>query len=246
MNANNNYGAPKTCPQCRGEMNPKELLSVEIFFKVHVPELYKSEEEVKSEPTSEEIANLQEFISSKKINTMIEILKRTEEETGGQDKTIIFSQFTSMLDIIEKPLTMNNIKFGRYDGSMPLAHRTKVIDNFYSDPEMKVLIVSTKCGSLGLNLTMANRVILMDVWWNPALENQAIDRVHRIGQTKDVEVHRIFINDTVEDRILELQRKKQELADSALGEGTAPKLGRLGLQEMLYLFRGGNVPTASS
>ena len=78
----------------------------------------------------------------------------------------------------------------------------------------------------------------MDIWWNPALENQAIDRVHRIGQRKNVEVHRIFINGTVEDRILELQRQKQALADGALGEGKAQKLGRLGLDELMHLFRG--------
>ncbi|KAI9309031.1 SNF2 family N-terminal domain-containing protein [Cunninghamella echinulata] len=247
MNSGGNYGGPKTCPQCRGELDPKALLSVEIFFKIHAPELHKSEEEIEVKPESllEGLAAVQDFISSKKIDTMLEILKKTEKDTHGQDKTIVFSQFTSMLDIMEKPLKMNGIKFGRYDGSMPIGNRTKMIDAFYNDPDMKVLLVSTKCGSLGLNLTMANRVIMMDVWWNPALENQAIDRVHRIGQTKDVEVHRIFIKDTVEDRILELQRKKQELADSALGEGKTQKLGRLGMEEMLYLFHGGSAPTVA-
>lgn len=92
---------------------------------------------------------------------------------------------------------------------MNIKQRANTVGKFFDDPEVKVLLVSTKCGSLGLNLTCANRVILMDVWWNPALENQAIDRVHRIGQSKPVEVHRIFINDTVEDRILTLQAKKQ-------------------------------------
>lgn len=92
---------------------------------------------------------------------------------------------------------------------MDIKQRAETITTFHESSEYNVLLVSTKCGSLGLNLTCANRVILMDIWWNPALENQAIDRVHRIGQTKPVEVHRIFINDTVEDRILELQKKKQ-------------------------------------
>lgn len=92
---------------------------------------------------------------------------------------------------------------------MDIKQRAEAVNQFFDDPEYKVLLVSTKAGSLGLNLTVANRVILLDVWWNPALENQAIDRVHRIGQEKNVEVHRIFINDTVEDRILQLQDKKQ-------------------------------------
>lgn len=92
---------------------------------------------------------------------------------------------------------------------MDIKARAEAVRQFFDNPDIKVLLVSTKCGSLGLNLTIANRVIILDVWWNPALENQAIDRVHRIGQEKNVEVHRIFINDTVEDRILELQNKKQ-------------------------------------
>lgn len=111
--------------------------------------------------------------------------------------------------MIIRPLEDRGYKYLRYDGSMDIKQRADTVSKFFDDPEVKVLLVSTKCGSLGLNLTCANRVILMDVWWNPALENQAIDRVHRIGQQKPVDVHRIFINDTVEDRILKLQEKKQ-------------------------------------
>jgi SNF2 family DNA or RNA helicase len=146
------------------------------------------------------------------------------------------------LDLIGQPLKDRGHKFLRYDGSMDIKSRADTVNKFFEDPSYKVMLVSTKCGSLGLNLTIANRVILMDVWWNPALENQAIDRVHRIGQKKRVDVHRIFINDTVEDRILELQNKKQQIADGVLGEGSGKPISRLGLQEMIYLFRGGDVP----
>lgn len=111
--------------------------------------------------------------------------------------------------MVGKPLRDRGFKYLRYDGSMDIKQRAAAVTQFFDDPEIKILLVSTKAGSLGLNLTVANRVILLDIWWNPALENQAIDRVHRIGQSKNVEVHRIFINDTVEDRILELQNKKQ-------------------------------------
>jgi SNF2 family DNA or RNA helicase len=92
---------------------------------------------------------------------------------------------------------------------MNIKQRADTVNRFFEDPSITVLLVSTKCGSLGLNLTVANRVILMDLWWNPAIENQAIDRVHRIGQAKAVDVHRLFINNSVEDRILALQQKKQ-------------------------------------
>jgi SNF2 family DNA or RNA helicase len=213
---------------------------VAIFFKIHIPELAKVEKKEEEELEAKE--NEVEFESSMKIDTMLDILKRTREDSQGRDKTIIFSQFTQMLDLMERPLMESGFKFGRYDGSMNLQERSRMIEKYRDDPSMEVLLVSTRCGCLGLNLTMANRVILMDVWWNPAMENQAIDRVHRIGQTKDVEVHRLFINDTVEDRILELQKQKQLIADGALGEGNAEKLGRLGLQDMLYLFRGGQLP----
>jgi SNF2 family DNA or RNA helicase len=121
--------------------------------------------------------------------------------------------------LVEKPLKDNNHRYLRYDGSMDIKQRAEAVNQFFDNPDIKVLLVSTKCGSLGLNLTVANRVIILDIWWNPALENQAIDRVHRIGQEKPVEVHRLFINDTVEDRILELQNKKQvrKLGDKRKG-----------------------------
>jgi SNF2 family DNA or RNA helicase len=225
----------------------EKTVSVAIFIKIHLPELAAQQQEAAEQVEAEEAAEPKPaFDSSQKIDTMLEILLKTREDSRGSDKTIIFSQFTTMLDVMERPLQVNGFKFGRYDGGMTLAERTRVIEQFHNDPAMEVLIVSTKCGSLGLNLTVANRVILMDVWWNPALENQAIDRVHRIGQTKNVEVHRLFINDTVEDRILELQRKKQQITDGALGEGGAEKLGRLDLQDMLYLFRGGPIPGGNS
>jgi SNF2 family DNA or RNA helicase len=225
----------------------EKTVSVAIFIKIHLPELAAEKQEAAEQDEAEEAAEPKPaFDSSQKIDTMLEILLKTREDSHGGDKTIIFSQFTTMLDVMERPLQVNGFKFGRYDGGMSLTERTRVIEQFHNDPAMEVLIVSTKCGSLGLNLTVANRVILMDVWWNPALENQAIDRVHRIGQTKNVEVHRLFINDTVEDRILELQRKKQQIADGALGEGGAEKLGRLDLQDMMFLFRGGPLPGGNS
>lgn len=100
-----------------------------------------------------------------------------------------------------------------------------------------ILLVSLKCGSVGLNLTCANRVILLDVWWNPAVENQAIDRVHRFGQTKEVFVNRITILNSVEDRILALQQQKQDVINQVLAEGGG-EIGnmRLGLDDLINLF----------
>ncbi|KAL9557636.1 hypothetical protein MBANPS3_001286 [Mucor bainieri] len=246
---NANDGSHKRCPQCRGELNVNKLVGVETFVKVHAPHLLETlkeevdeEEQLAKEKEKEALQRVQEYVSSAKIDKMLEILDNTASETGGQDKTIVFSQFTGFLDLIHRPLKDRGYNYLRYDGSMDIKHRAETVSQFFDDPEIKVLLVSTKCGSLGLNLTCANRVILMDVWWNPALENQAIDRVHRIGQSKPVDVHRIFINDSVEDRILTLQAKKQTIADGVLGEGSTNNVNRLGLQELLFLFRGGDIP----
>ncbi|EPB87402.1 hypothetical protein HMPREF1544_05828 [Mucor circinelloides 1006PhL] len=246
---NTNDGSHKRCPQCRGELHMKKLVGVEAFIKVHAPHLLeevdedaREDEKAAKEKEQEALLRVQEYVSSAKIDKMIEILDNTDAETNGQDKTIVFSQFTGFLDLIHQPLKDRGYKYLRYDGSMDIKQRADTVSKFFDDPEVKVLLVSTKCGSLGLNLTCANRVILMDVWWNPALENQAIDRVHRIGQSKPVEVHRIFINDTVEDRILTLQAKKQAISDGVLGEGSANNVNRLGMQELMFLFRGGDLP----
>ncbi|CEP13873.1 hypothetical protein [Parasitella parasitica] len=239
---NTNDGSVKRCPQCRGELSINKLVGVEAFIKVHAPHLLQeAEEETEEEIAAKEkekeaLQRVQEYVSSTKIDKMIEILDATAAETEGRDKTIVFSQFTGF------PLENKGYKYLRYDGSMNIKQRADTVRQFFEDPEIKVLLVSTKCGSLGLNLTCANRVILMDVWWNPALENQAIDRVHRIGQQKPVDVHRIFISDTVEDRILKLQEKKQTIADGVLREGSTNNVNRLGVQELLYLFRGGDLP----
>ncbi|KAJ3182136.1 hypothetical protein HDU85_003178 [Gaertneriomyces sp. JEL0708] len=148
-----------------------------------------------------------DWVSSAKIDTMVKILARIHKEDPGS-KVIIFSQFTSMLDLVEIPLKRSGYKFCRYDGSMKNPDRERSIDMIRNKPEVTIMLISLKCGSLGLNLTAANRVIMLDMWWNPALEDQAIDRVHRIGQTKPVEVIRLAVEGTVEDRINALQSKK--------------------------------------
>lgn len=206
-------GDLKRCPHCRGPIDRQRLVDIESFLKVHAPDLLTEAEQADEEEQEQEMIESDEatteITSSAKIDKLLEILDETARESDNQDKTIIFTQFTTMLDLLERPLQGKGHRYLRYDGSMDIKQRANTVNMFFDDPNIKVLLVSTKCGSLGLNLTCANRVILLDVWWNPAIENQAIDRVHRIGQTKSVHVHRIFIKDTVEDRILELQNKKQ-------------------------------------
>uniref|UniRef100_A0A1J3JUT9 Putative SWI/SNF-related matrix-associated actin-dependent regulator of chromatin subfamily A member 3-like 2 n=1 Tax=Noccaea caerulescens TaxID=107243 RepID=A0A1J3JUT9_NOCCA len=136
----------------------------------------------------------------------------------GPVKTIVFSQWTGMLDLVERCFFENGIEFRRLDGTMSLAARDRAVKEFSNDPDVKVMLMSLKAGNLGLNMVAACHVILLDLWWNPTTEDQAIDRAHRIGQTRPVTVTRITIKDTIEDKILLLQEDKRIMAASAFGE----------------------------
>ena len=156
-------------------------------------------------------------------------------------RTIVFSQWVSMLLLIEPFLQQAGIRYSLYHGGMPHKHREHSLAQLRAG-DVEVLLVSLKCGSLGLNLTSASRVVLIDPWWNPAVEDQAIDRVHRIGQLRDVQVYKLTVRGSVEERILDLQEKKRQLAKEALNTEAGRKKGmfgqdaRLGLDELLTLF----------
>jgi SNF2 family DNA or RNA helicase len=119
---------------------------------------------------------------------------------------------------------------------MNITERNESVARFTDDPEVKIMLVSLKAGNAGLNLIAASHVILFDPFWNPYVEDQAIDRAHRIGQTKDVFVHRLLIENTVEDRIIHLQEQKRELISGALDEGGSMNVSRLDVRELAYLF----------
>ena len=175
------------------------------------------------------------WIPSAKTNQTLDLL-RIIRDRGDGEKTIIFSQFTTLLDLLEVAMG-DEFKYKRYDGSMRPVERNLAVEEF-QNPESPttVLLVSLKAGNAGLNLTAANQVIILDPFWNPFVEEQAIDRAHRIGQTRSVQVHRVLVQNTVEDRIIALQEKKRELINMALDEKAADGMGRLGLAELRYLF----------
>ncbi|XP_068640217.1 helicase-like transcription factor CHR28 isoform X2 [Aristolochia californica] len=158
------------------------------------------------------------------------------------DKVIVFSQWTSMLDLLENSIKESSIQFRRLDGTMTLASRDKAVKDFTNNPEVTVMIMSLKAGNLGLNMVAANHVIILDLWWNPTTEDQAVDRAHRIGQTRQVTVSRLTIENSVEDRILALQEKKREMVSSAFGEDkTGGSATRLTVEDLRYLFMGGSL-----
>ncbi|KAF2215710.1 hypothetical protein CERZMDRAFT_34801 [Cercospora zeae-maydis SCOH1-5] len=183
------------------------------------------------------------YVGSAKIDKTMEILKAIMEAKEGE-KVLIFSQWTSLLDLLEIPIDGEGYGYRRYDGSMSATMRADAVDDFKDESQnVRIMLVSLKAGNAGLNLNMASQVIILDPFWNPYIEEQAIDRAHRIGQMRPVTVHRVLIQGTVEDRIIELQEKKRTLISEALDEQSAANLARLGVQELAYLFGVTHDPT---
>lgn len=149
-----------------------------------------------------------------KIEALVEKL---QEIINGDHKVLVFSQFTSFLSIIEKRLKKEKIDYTYLDGSTK--DRKSVVAEFKTDKTKKVFLMSLKAGGVGLNLTEADYCIILDPWWNPAVENQAIARIHRIGQKKSVSVYKFIIKNSIEEKVLKLQEKKKKLFDSVLEEG---------------------------
>ncbi|PYH94755.1 hypothetical protein BO71DRAFT_398695 [Aspergillus ellipticus CBS 707.79] len=177
------------------------------------------------------------WVSSAKIEKAMEILQGLHNSSEERkEKTIIFSQFTSLLDLLEVPIARQGWDYRRYDGSMRPADRNSSVLDFTDNPDCTIMLVSLKAGNAGLNLVAASQVIIFDPFWNPYVEEQAVDRAHRIGQNRSVMVHRIVVQNTVEDRILELQDKKRELVEGALDEKASKDVSRLGARELAYLF----------
>ncbi|EPS67509.1 hypothetical protein M569_07265, partial [Genlisea aurea] len=163
----------------------------------------------------------------------------SDSESRKREKAIVFSQWTSMLDLVEMSLKGSRITYRRLDGTMSIAARDKAVNDFNNKPEVDVMLMSLKAGNLGLNMVAASRIILLDLWWNPTTEDQAIDRAHRIGQTRPVTVSRLTISNTIEDRILTLQENKRKMVASAFGEDqNVGHVSRLNIEDLTFLFEG--------
>jgi superfamily II DNA or RNA helicase len=166
--------------------------------------------------------------SSSKLNALLELV---EETIDGGHRALIFSQFTTMLDIIGSALEDAGISFCRLDGST--SNRQEVVDRFQNDEKIPLFLISLKAGGVGLNLTAADTVIHFDPWWNPAVEAQATDRAHRIGQRRIVTSIKLIARDTVEERVLRMQEKKRELLEGAVdGDAALERLSNEDLREL--------------
>ena len=151
--------------------------------------------------------------SSSKLDALLERLDEVREEGH---KALVFSQFTSLLAIVRRHLDEAGVRYAYLDGAT--RNRQQRVDEFQNDDACELFLISLKAGGLGLNLTAAEYVFLLDPWWNPAVEAQAVDRAHRIGQTRPVFAYRLIAKDTVEEKVLELQKSKRDLADAIVGQ----------------------------
>ena len=153
---------------------------------------------------------------SAKLEALVEQLREVLE---SGHKALVFSQFTSLLAIVRKRLDELGMVYEYLDGKT--RDRQARVERFQTDEACPLFLISLKAGGLGLNLTAADYVFLMDPWWNPAVEAQAIDRAHRIGQTRPVSAYRLIARDTVEEKVLELQKTKRDLAAAIIGESNS-------------------------
>ncbi|KAH7114050.1 SNF2 family N-terminal domain-containing protein [Dactylonectria macrodidyma] len=187
------------CPMCRNHLSEECLLE--------------------PAPEGAEDDNFDGDVQSSKTEAMMQIVRATVNNAGS--KLIVFSQWTSFLNIVQNQLKLGGIKFTRIDGTMNADKRDRAIHALDNDPDTKVMLASLAVCSVGLNLVSADTVILSDSWWAPAIEDQAIDRVHRLGQTRETTVWRLVMENTVEERVLDIQKEKRELVRKAFKEKDA-------------------------
>eukprot|EP00271_Cylindrocystis_brebissonii_P023112 TRINITY_DN937_c0_g1_i1.p1 TRINITY_DN937_c0_g1~~TRINITY_DN937_c0_g1_i1.p1 ORF type:complete len:617 (-),score=143.17 TRINITY_DN937_c0_g1_i1:1130-2980(-) len=200
------------CPLCRRHMTKGELITA--------PRANRFNCDVE--------ANWQDSCKVQKLFECLEQLRPTGE------KCVVFSQFTSFLDLLQIPLMRKKFPFVRLDGTMSQVKRTKAIEEFKTRPDVQVMLISLKAGGVGLNLTAASTCFLLDPWWNPAVEEQAIMRIHRIGQKRPVTVRRFIVEGTVEEKMQNVQARKQRMVNGALTDDEA-KSARI--EELKELFR---------
>ncbi|XP_042514328.1 DNA repair protein RAD5A [Macadamia integrifolia] len=199
------------CPVCRKTINRQELITAptDSRFQINVEE---------------------NWVESSKVTVLLQEL---ENLRSSGSKSIVFSQWTAFLDLLQIPLSRNKFPFLRLDGTLNQQQRDNVIKQFSEDRSILVLLMSLKAGGVGINLTAASSAFVMDPWWNPAVEEQAVMRIHRIGQTKRVMIRRFIVKGTVEERMEAVQSRKQQMISGAL---TDQEVRTARMEELKMLF----------
>ena len=177
------------------------------------------------------------YTSSTKVEALVDGLRSMRAEKDGHlNKAIVFSQYTSMIEIVEWRLKKEGFVLAKLLGSMPVTQRAANLRAFREDPAVGVILMSLKSGGEGLNLQTANRVFVLEPWWNPAVEMQAVMRAHRIGQTRAVTATRFSTKDTIEERMMQLQEKKRLVFEGCM-DGNQAALAQLTEEDLQFLFK---------
>ncbi|KAG0436742.1 ATP-dependent helicase rhp16 [Dictyocoela muelleri] len=238
------------CPVCKVkmtidlveiELTDEELSSIDnesnssIYTHDNLnSKLYKNTDENDKNVEFSSYFPVYDWMSSSKIECLIQKLfeQKSDEKI---EKSIIFSQFVTFLELLRWKLERAGFRCLKIYGSMPLAQRRAAIENFNKNPEITILLISLKAGGVALDLTEASNVFIMDLWWNPAVEDQAMDRIHRIGQYRPVKVYKLVVQDSIESKILILQEKKRALMKTAI-QNDKDALESLTEEDLVFLF----------
>jgi len=213
------------CPQCH----------IPLSIDLEQPDIEQDEQMVKKSSIINRI-KMENWTSSSKIEALVHDLHELRSKNMSS-KSIIFSQFTTMLQLVEWRLRRAGITTVMLDGSMTPAQRQASINHFMTDVNVECFLVSLKAGGVALNLTEASKVFIVDPWWNPAAEWQSADRCHRIGQSRPCSITRLCIEDSVESRMVLLQEKKANMINSTINADESA-MESLTPEDMQFLFRG--------
>ncbi|TIA73996.1 hypothetical protein E3P92_01431 [Wallemia ichthyophaga] len=216
------------CPSCH----------VPISIDINQPSIERAEDEGLKTSKPNGITgrlDMAHWKSSTKIEALVEELTELQRE-DCTIKSLVFSQFVNFLDLVAWRLKRAGFNICRLEGNMTPQTRNAVVQHFMKNVHCTVFLVSLKAGGVALNLTEASRVYMMDSWWNPAVEYQAMDRVHRLGARRPVQCIKLVIEDSIESRIVQLQEKKSAMVDAAIGRDDAA-MGRLSPEDMGFLFK---------
>ncbi|KAJ9604956.1 DNA repair protein rad16 [Cladophialophora chaetospira] len=222
---NGGTAADADCPRCH----------IPLVIDWDQPEIEQDEENVKKSSIINRI-KMEDWTSSTKIEMLVYDLYKLRSKKQTH-KSIVFSQFTSMLQLVQWRLQKSGFSTVLLDGSMTPSQRQKSIEHFMNNVDVEVFLVSLKAGGVALNLTEASRVFIIDPWWNPAAEWQSADRCHRIGQRRPCKITRLCIEDSVESRMVLLQEKKANMINGTVNNDQVA-LDKLTPEDMQFLFRG--------
>lgn len=218
-------GGDADCPRCH----------ISLAIDLDQPDIEQDEDVVKKSSIINRI-KMENWTSSTKIEMLVYDLYKLRSKKQTL-KSIVFSQFTSMLQLIEWRLRRAGFNTVMLDGSMTPIQRQRSIEYFMNNPDVEVFLVSLKAGGVALNLTEASRVFIVDPWWNPAAEWQSADRCHRIGQKRPCVITRLCIEDSVESRMVMLQEKKANMINGTINNDRS-SMEKLTPEDMQFLFRG--------